>query len=338
MEAAKKTKYIWIDFLKMFAILMVMLDHTAFENEQVHSFISALIVDCAVPIFFILVGYNSAQSYDKARFHRISQWYERPFFGNRLKRLMVPYLGVLLFEVLYKLQVEGLDLLAVWERVYQRGGWGPGSYFPFVMLQVTILVPVILYGAKKNWKATALGVVLIQVLFEILANAIHLDSDAYRMLAFRYLTCVLLGILFCFYTEKFRKAGLPAVLWILGLVYLAGITLLGWQPLIFRQWQEASGILPAFYAFGLVYLAYRQEPFFQAHERWMRLPQLIGQASYHIFLVQMMFFHFKFPQRLEPLLIGLPISAFTSLALCCLGGVLWYKAGLSLKRIKKPGA
>lgn len=338
MNAAVKQKYIWIDLLKMLAILMVMLDHTAYENASMPAFASVLLVDCAVPVFFILVGYNSAQSYDRARFHRISQWYQPPFFTARIRRLMVPYLGVLAFEIVYKLQVEGLDLLAVWERIYQRGGWGPGSYFPFVMLQVTVLIPVILYGARKHWKGTVLGVLAVQILFEILTNAVHLDSDAYRMLVFRYLTCVLLGILFCFYEKKFRRLALPAALFLMGIAYLAAVSLWGYEPLVFRHWNTASGIFPAFYAFGIVYLAYRLEDAFQRLARWLWIPQRLGQASYHIFLVQMMFFHFKFPQQLEPVWNGLPISAATSLAICCVAGLLWYEAGLRFKNARKGKA
>jgi fucose 4-O-acetylase-like acetyltransferase len=338
MQPEKKQRIYWIDCLKMVAIYMVILDHTAFENQYVHSYISALFIDCAVPVFFILVGYNSAGSYQRGEFQRIGQWYQKDFILNKMKRLLLPYLAVLLFEVLYKVQVEGLDAMEIWERLLYRGGWGPGSYFPIVMVQVTLLVPVLIYFAKSHWAKTFLSVVVFQTVFEFVVNTTHLDSDIYRMLAFRYTTCVMLGIVFYFLGSKPHKLWIPIFMGLLGVLYLFAITVLDYKPIIFQSWQEESGILPAFYAFAIVYFAFRMERHFKNHPKWCALPQLIGQASYHIFLVQMMFFHFKLPQQLETYWGGLPISVLSTLVICSLAGIIWSNTeDLVFKRyIRKP--
>lgn len=69
-----------------------------------------------------------------------------------------------------------------------RGGYGPGAYYPWIYLQLAVLLAIVKPYLEKGSKAVNLIIVLaICEGFEILSSTIELPDWLYRLLSIRYL-------------------------------------------------------------------------------------------------------------------------------------------------------
>lgn len=166
---------------------------------------------------------------------------------------------------------------------------GPGNYYISILIQYTILAPLLYYFYKKNRVISIIGSFIVNFVGEVLINYIVQDNFIYSACLVRYLFLIYLGfylydtIIQNNFEISSRKVKFFLIVgFILSLLYL--IMDKYWKIPIFNQRWSKQLFLGNFYQIGLVYLMMRYLP-----EKVGKLDR-IGKASYHIFLVQILYF------------------------------------------------
>lgn len=133
-----------------------------------------------------------------------------------------------------------------------------------------------------------------------------------------------MGMIIYFYREKIYKNKVIIVaLSILGGVYIWMCNYYGYVPPIFSKWTVTS--LPTvFWAFGLVILGFKYLNI-ENNNILIRILSLIGKASFHIFLTQMVYFCFGLGK----------FNLIINLLACLIGGVIFYNFETKVLKVFK---
>lgn len=167
------------DFIKAYAILCVLMGHTIpFLKETGYS----LWYGMQVPLFVLIQSFHALKK-ESCSFSikKIS------------KRIIYPFLLIQIIPIVYELFKNGYTnkLIISW---LIGGGYGPGAYYPWIYLQLAVLLAIVKPYFEKVSKAVNLIIVLaICEGFEILSSIIGLPDWLYRLLAIRYFFLVYLG-------------------------------------------------------------------------------------------------------------------------------------------------
>ena len=156
---------------------------------------------------------------------------------------------------------------------------------------------------------------LANIAYELIKIPLHINYFTFRLLVFRYIFAISLGCYFSMGKKELTKR-MGVVSFLFGAVFIAAVCYARYQPLVFYRWSRTS-MLAVFYIAPIAYLLIKKCS-------WRCKPlELIGQASYNIFFVQMVFFHLVgtyvdgIPGRFWPML--------GTYAVCIIVGILFYK-------------
>ena len=171
-----------IDAVKAYAIVAVLIGHMVRIDQLAYG----LWIDMQVPLF-VLVQVFHVLKRDNSTFD----------FVKIFKRIILPYLIIqtLLFVSLLIISTPPLDNFnALIKNVLICGGNGPGSYYPWVYVQLAIIIPLCrkLMSAYSDIKLAIIFIILCEV-FEILSSVFSLSDYIHRLLAIRYLFLIYLG-------------------------------------------------------------------------------------------------------------------------------------------------
>ena len=170
----------FIDFIKAYAIICVLLGHTFLYLDETGY---CLWYGMQVPLF-VLVQVFHAFKKEKAPLSL------RKIFA----RILLPY-AIVQFLLLIVLLLESCsDYKSLIVNTLIEGGRGPGSYYPWVYIQLAI----ILYFIKPYINVVSKGRKLFIAFavcesFEIISSLIDLPEVLHRLLAIRYLFLIYLG-------------------------------------------------------------------------------------------------------------------------------------------------
>lgn len=314
------------DFLKTISIMMIVVTHLPFSPITRKNLLFPYWIDMAVPIFFIISGYVYSLSADNRQIDKIGDWFRRNNFIDKFTRIFVPYILIFLVEILlFKILGREVSLKEILT-VFCTGGWGPGSYYFIVLLQLLFLFPFIFFITKK--KCGWILLILFQIFLEIVTQKLGLPDYYYRLLFFRYLGFVTLGSTLYLHNKKGDRAIISKVinnkvllilLFILGVgvVYLLNYSL--YQTYIFKRWITTS--LPiSLYCFPLVLFFMKIESFLYVIPRILdNILTTIAKSTYHIFLVQMTYYWFRIGNEGR-----LRFEMIVSFLVCIPLGILFY--------------
>lgn len=284
-------KRLWkFDYIKAMAVISVILIH-ATEVEKVRSnVIFPFYIWLAVPTFMLISGYMNAKSCEKHGITRLVAWYEPKYLGKKILFIMIPYLIIYVCEWASQI-VFFHRIVGIRECIYVlfTGGWGPGSYYVLMLVQLMLVFPLIYFLVVKMPRRGSVIIIGLQLLLECAVQYAEISESLYRILFLRYIIFIWFGIMLYCYYEKLNRIYI-ALMGIAGGLYLWGITYSDWKLPIFRNWESTS--MPTVLWIGfLLILAMRY---------LIRLPQPIdkvvikvGTSTYYIFLVQMMYFAFN---------------------------------------------
>lgn len=323
-----------IDILKGLAIVAVLLLHSL-SREQLDDTYAVFHIWQAVPIFMVLMGLNLGMSNGIKTLH-FNRLYTAHYFQKKGLRIVFPLL--LLYAI-------ALVLGYVWEQVYAREvytlGWknligvlpvsGKGNYFITLLLQSLVALPLIGYTFSRWPVVTSSALVLLEVAFQLLAYDIdYFDKDRYLYDAalLRYFSAIALGL---WLSRLVTTTSEKRYSWLLMLAGTAsGLYLYFHQyqnfslPYIRPEWQ-AQMFLSFPYAALVIYAAIVSFPQ-QSDHIVLRTIALIGKASYHIFLVQVLYFG----------LIQDDKNIVLNLAVCLLTGLVFYRLESAMsKKVSK---
>ncbi|MBD1396130.1 acyltransferase family protein [Pontibacter sp. JH31] len=310
-----------IDLLKGLAIIAVILLHSLSKQELIESF-AVFHIWQAVPLFMVIMGFNLGLSYS-GKTLQFRHLYTLHYFQKKAIRIIFPLL------LLY---VIAIGAGHVWQQLYGEEiftlGWenfigvlpvsGKGNYFITLLLQSILLLPLIGYTFHRKPYLTIATLIALEIAFLIISfQFAYFDENRYLYDAafFRYLSAIALGM----WLARLASGEQPRVKWFVILSGLAsalylyihqyqGVSL----PYIRPEWQ-AQLVLTFPYATLLIYLAILLFPQRSDNQLFVTMAQ-IGKASYHIFLVQVLYFG----------LMPEGPSALANLAFCLAAGYAFF--------------
>jgi len=286
--------YLQIDILKGLAIMSVIILHTI-PAAVVKLPISVFTVYQAVPVFLILMAVTAVMSFKRRGYNHILSIYPE-YLKNRLKRLLYPLVIVWIISL-------GLGILLnkdIYIGIFTIMGYlpltGQGDYFISVLLQFTLLFPILYKLYNYNSKYFLISCLIFNLTFELFSAynpILRGNSYWYKACMFRYLFLIALGMWLAnnfdftdirsFIKKKFVLAGLGV-----SILYMIGLSAFSFYfPYIQGAWQPQI-ILSFFYPLFLCALGIRYLP--SAKKGIWGIISVIGKASYHIFLLQIIFF------------------------------------------------
>ena len=189
------------------------------------------------------------------------------------------------------------------------------------------IIPIIYYLVDKYELNGLIVCFLINILFEILCKVVSLQDGYYRLLSFRYIFIVSFGCyLFksnCIKNVTFWIAGL------LGVAYIIIFKYLETNHLFINEAWAGTSVLAVLYILPIVRIFIKNK---RIHNN---LLELLGKASYNIFLVQMVYFIAS--SRMYNYVSFVPLRIVINIIICCSIGVLFYKIEnpITSKIIKK---
>lgn len=307
-----------IDVLKALATISVIILHSLTHSVEL-KILAPYHIKQAVPIFMVLAGYNTAVSYQKRNFTTLRDCYNSEYLRKRLQRLIHPFVLTWFLQMVIVFSTTGnlnpqLSLLS-----FLRGGRGPGSYFVPIIVQTTLLLPFIYLFLKKNKKQSVLIMFLVSLGLELFSRVTDMGAAPYRLLIFRYVFALTLGVWLALNDKKINYKWL-ACLSIGSFLYITAVNYFDWIFIMEKYWEGSHA--PAYFWTLLIVVIGLKLPPVRIEKKVNRIFVKIGQASYHIFLAQMVYFW-----RLKDLLPPLPLAVKLSLnmLLCLTLGLLFFE-------------
>lgn len=289
-----------IDVLKGLAIISVILLHTITDKLLKFTLYPFHIYQ-AVPVFMVLAGLTLMFTFGNADPKSFKSYYNLKYFNKKILRLVYPFLIILIISLLYGL----------WDRSYYLGilsiaGYlpvtGPGNYYISLLLEFIIIAPFIAYFYRKNPGLLLASMVLIDLGFQLIAPHIGLfsgDSYIYRACILRYFSAIALGLLI---SDEFSREGhidlmnkryRPVLLMLpISILYISIGMFVGQPFPLFKPEWGTQNILSFPYALILAVLVLNLDISRYNSKMANKVIIPIGKASYHIFLVQILFFGF----------------------------------------------
>lgn len=312
-----------IDVIKGLAILSVICLHSL----SVHTLygIAALFhLWQAVPVFIFLMGRNAASSLERRGRRSVRELYSQEYLASRFDRSYVPFLlaflATVVVTIITRTAHDDARTIIAGLLVGTLPIDGPGNYFISFVFEFAMVFPLVFWGLRRWPVATLLVCLAIELAFNLLARGIGVLEKhpyIYDVCLARYLFLLALGGLLI----RIPARRLLAARW-LWLGTLVSATYLGLNsieastgPLGASDWAPLS----VFYTIFIVVLGISRFP--SVARGWLPLGVAgLGRASYHIFLVQIIWFGLAvWPLNSVPALLG-------NLAVTLAAGVMFYRA------------
>ena len=310
-----------IDYLKAIAILFVIITHCHFSNFQRSHVLIVFVINMAVPLFILIMGYNYAKSFINHNIVTIRSMYNIRILTKRILRVSIPFCIIFILEYLvYKNTTMNSHHILTY---FIKGGIGPGSYYYPVVLQLIVLFPLIYIIVKKYKDKGLILLIFLESVCILLSVVTDFDLKTYRLLAFRYISLISCGAYMATNRKNINAKNMKILLCI-GVLLLTILHYTGNEyscyPYLKKYWGASSGITVMLYVFPIFYLI------FEKYERKIfngicgNLLLLIGKASWHIMLFQMLYYCSKFFVNKHNLFLDVIIN----LVVCSAGGIIFY--------------
>lgn len=169
----------FIDFIKAYAIVCVLIGHT-FPYLKASGY--SLWYGMQVPLFVLVQV-----------FHGLKKEHYSFSIKKIIKRIVFPFLFIQLIPLGYEIFKFGNTNKTIINWLI-GGGYGPGSYFPWIYIQLAVLLVYIKPWLDKGSKTKNLiAMLLICEGLEILSSILGFPDWLYRLLSFRYFFLIYLG-------------------------------------------------------------------------------------------------------------------------------------------------
>lgn len=320
----KKSRIDFLDYLKAICVILVVITHYDWESKE--SYIFTMFINMAVPVFMIISGYNFAMSNRKKTDGSMHQMYSPRVIGPKLERFLVPFTGICLVEILL-LAIEDKDINPF--RIFFLGAYGPGSYYVPLMVQLLVIFPIIFKLVEKSAKWGIILTGCVNLIYEIAVVIFEMDKYYYRLCIGRYLLLIAFGCYLYLHPERRLKKHEIIAMLLIGLSYIVFILGRDVDTTLFDFWKPTAMPI-AFYIFPIVVLLFRA--FYHCHIAGFvgNMLSMIGKASYHIFLIQMVYYHFELGGRImeKAWYVAVPYNLVITLGI----GLLFYEMDSAFAR------
>lgn len=313
-----------VDVVKGLAIVSVICLHTL-SAGTLHRIGALYFIWQAVPVFIFVMGVNAARSFSRRGRRSLRELYSWDYLASRVDRVFVPFLLAFLATILVgALTAEHRSAFTLLAELVtgQLPIGGPGNYFITLLFQLTLVFPLIYWGLRRQPLVTVSVCLAVSATFELLAPHVGVlknDSYVYEAGIARYVFLVALGGAVA--NISARRLGRSWWMWSGALVGIAFLTLSQFDasaiPWGLPGW-ENSDFAAAFYPAMLVLGAMWALPRLASSVLSRGVAEL-GRASYHIFLLQIIWFGLGV-WRMDSLL-----ALLGNLAVTLVAGVVFYR-------------
>lgn len=329
-----------IDYLKALCCFLVIINHYSWTPEEKLHPLFVFVVRMAVPVFMILSGYTFSMS--AARKHQgLRELYSFQNLAPKFQRFTVPVLIAFGIYLLFcSIIGNGYSASEAWD-AFMIGDYGPGSYYYAMMLQLLVFFPLIYVLIQKTQAMGLVIIFIINLSFEISVAGFEVPYEDYRISLFRYFMYIAFGSYL--FLKKEKTIPIPALfgMVLIGLCYLVSFNYMKLDWPIFRFWPW-SALPVAFFIFPFVYLALHSFGALELPGFAGKALSFIGKASYHIFLVQMLYYQLEFDTFFNKLPTGIALAIHS--LICVSFGISYYivesrlssSIGKYLRKTAKP--
>lgn len=232
----------------------------------------------------IISGYVSAKSFQRRKIEHFEDVYETYTVLEKIIRYTVPFvIAFVIEETIFR--VAGTKQNGFIETVknFLGGGYGPGSYYYPCMIQFVFFFPIIYFIIRKyKFK----GLIIcggMNFIYELLQMAYGMNEECYRLLVFRYILVIAFGT-YLAVTKSKARLGVSLVSFFIGAIYIVIFVYLKIKPFITIYWTETS-FWACLFVLPLGHVLQKD----QLH---LKPIEILGKASYNIFLTQMVYYSF----------------------------------------------
>jgi peptidoglycan/LPS O-acetylase OafA/YrhL len=297
------------DFLKGIAIFFVLLEHSILR-EDLDLINSWFYIGQAVPLFLLIQAYHSTRKLENISFRN---YYSIKSLKKVFNRVILPFIvlqGIIILILYFTGQLNIKNL-------YFRGGYGPGSYYPFIYAQAWIILPLLVFILNKmKLQFSVIFIIIISILSELIYIIWDPQLVPYRLYVGRYIFLLFLGCIW-------RKIDIPGFIYPLSIISIILVSLEFhniFSDSIFVYETIWKGFHWWAYFYSLAFLStllyiYKQIQSLHA----MPFINKLGKASYEIFLVQMFIFGFN---QCNTVVNIAPDSPYIETAITCIFFVL----------------
>lgn len=307
------TRYSTVDVLKGVAILFVIFNHYAWSEEQRLIPFFPYIINMAVPVFMMISGYVLTASLEHRNIESLSDCYDRNILIKRFLRYSVPYFIICFWEILDPFIDIGKGSILEYIRWVINGTEGQGSYYYPLLIQLITAFPLIFFTIRKKRKNGLIICFFINAVYEILVWSYGVPEDIYRLLVFRY-TFLLAAGAYAYYESLPIRSSI--ILSVFGAAFITLTTYLGYQTRIIKYWTNTCFISTMMVVPTVSYLIRLTTLTFHPLE-------LIGRASYNIYLVQLVFF-FGYSGRVYRFIDNIWLRLLIVMVFNVILGILFY--------------
>lgn len=307
----------FIDFLKGICILFVIITHFSWVSLERQIGLFPFWIDMAVPVFMIISGFVYSKSFLRNEIFDFEKAYHPQNTLPKLVRYTVPFAIIFIIQVtLGILDGNNYSILSV-IKLFFTGGQGPGSYYYPIMIQFVFLFPLIFALVNKCGKKGVLICGAINVVFEISKWAYDMNESLYRLLIFRYVLLIAVGVYISIrnHSEK-SKAIFNVLAFAVSIGFILATYYVGYNSIIFSYWTSTCIVSCLFIIPIMTFLLNKCRLHFSPVE-------FIGKASFHIFLIQMLYYH-GFANKIYALFENRAIDLVVSIGICIIGGIFFY--------------
>ena len=310
--------------IKGLAIIGVMVQH-AFTAGFLHGSWDTLWAGQAVPVFFVLMGLNATRSAARSKDASLHGLYTARYVRGRLDRLLVPLavawvIALVVAVAIGTFHVGPLVVLGVLPIAS-----APGNYFVTIVLEFALLFPAVYVCFNRAPVKTTIVIVALDIAFELLAPHVGPlkttgigNGYLYEAGIVKYASAILAGMWLARLAITPARAQVLLGLAAASFVYLVVLHV---HPSAFSwltdSFSRSTNFLSVFFAVWLTWMGLlRLTP-----RRWFGTYDAlegIGRASYHVFLIQIIWFG-AITNRSWPV-------AIAGIAACCALGWAFYRA------------
>lgn len=276
----------------------------------------------AVAFFLMISGYLMSGTLDKSE-HSF-EWYRFRKLVSRIIRFYLPLVPVFILALLYKMFVlsKKYSLLEVVVRFF-LGGFRPGGYYVAILVQLVLLLPVIHAVVRKYKFKGVIMCVCFTLIYDVLATVFGMNDTLYKFLIFRLTTHIAFGVHMRY--ADFRKNKANYIMFVVGLVYVVCCVFTDiYIPKLFFRWRDVSFMTAFFLAPVIVLFINRFGHISYNDSRLSRLTLAFANATYHIFLVQLLYYTtvgFAFNEYINNAVITLGLNVILTVPT----GILYFK-------------
>lgn len=271
-------KNLLFDLLKTFCVFMVIILHSGWPYEIEQQLLVPFTINMAVPIYMIIYVFFVTKGFINKPLHKM---YDIHNLIKKFIRILLPF--TFIFIIGFIVIDKGYDVFTL-IYTYIRGGEDFGGYYIPVMIQLILITPFIYCVTKQ--KNGLVYMFLINLFYEISRIAFHIGTQTYRLLGFRYMFLVACGMYLFINYENIKKHINHKKMFIsmlCGFVYIYLIAYTEYETIIFINWKNTSMISGLWIFPMIIYFCKYKKPI----KDYKFL--IIGRASFHMFLVQMIF-------------------------------------------------